>query len=651
MTLTNQISLPLTKKFKKQAAIPLDIPESVNSLSPKRYIPFYSLLLNQSLGFPYPEIQEGMYLRTGHQFDAEIITRFRLHPVFVTARQAELAIRQNDLSILGPEALLKDIEPDLLPLLNNLGLNGNTFIEELLSLAVVYRNTAAVVYLIDHWDVSPDKGMESAVGEINPQMTNLLIERGASTGTYLQQALVADNVNIEVIKVLLNHDADKSLKLDGTGDHAYSCARKTQKKYRKALVSLISEEKIRLSNAELQSLEEWQTPDEKYSIEYIDFIGKSLTESLDKHEDVEQLNNKLIQESSTESLRYLVDAFLNHLNHRSEYDKSKQGRMLRDAIFHLNFQVPENIGEFVRVIPYLNHRDKNELLFLFQKFKTEDSRLILKREVPEVDHGVYSRLRACERPFAERLHIDYPDIVEEMQALEVDSEGRLLRFFPTNDFKVAFDEAEALSKTTELLKDKDSMGSVISEDQLKYFLRSLIEERRVDMDSHVRRLWCIYSTDRLRSDDWHDLLHRPTIHAVSWLIYLYVSKPDWISEVLHSPDDAVEGIGHEDSRELLVDIINSSLEKLAAWKLSSRRHGGIFQIEAMELLKAAGVERFMKGNRHSSFSRMWKTLITDFRNRVEQDGKVTVDAFEAIGGDIGVRGEVDVTGRIEHFVV
>lgn len=278
------------------------------ALSARPYIPFFSLLNNQSLGYPYPEESPGSFTITGNKFAAEMALKFRLHPIFTTVRQAEIALRRNNINMLLPDSLLRDIAPEHLPYLDDIDRLGNSLYDCLLNLAVIYRNTKAVELLLNHYDISPDKGMEAALDENNPHMVHLLLTQGADTGTHLHDELLMKKPSEIIVRILLHHGADKSLKLGNTGDNALSCALKIKSAIRKPFLELLSCDQVKLTDSEIKDLETEQSPDHRYSLEYVREHGNSLltqinqkrTESSDNHIDA------LIKEMSEDSFKFKI---------------------------------------------------------------------------------------------------------------------------------------------------------------------------------------------------------------------------------------------------------------------------------------------------------------------------------------------------------
>lgn len=615
------------------------------SLSEAPYIPFFSLLNNESLGYPYREESPGVFGITGHQFAAKTALNFRLHPVFAPIRLAEIALRRNNINLLLPDNLLRDISPEHLPYLDDIDRMGNSFYQCLLTLAVIYRNTQAVQLILNNYDVSPDKGMEAALGESNPHMVILLLQHGAKTGTHLHSALIKRNPSELIVCILLHYGADQSLKLGNTGDNALSCAMKIKSAIRKPFLDLLSCEQITLSDSEIKILENEQSPDHKYSLAYVREHGNSLLTQISQRdtEASETHIYELIKEMSSESFNFIVSAYI--AIQKTEYHKHPNGekvfRELRKALFHCNFKISVYDHLYIRALSNAYPEDRNKLLHIIASLKTELGLATIKLETPDTNIGIYGRMRRGEPAFLETYKIEYPDTFEQY---EVDSGELLLRFMPCNSFTLADEMLNAFCKLTAAL----TKGQIpFTDEKLKVFLGSLLAEIRYDLGERLNGLWCIYKDDVLPSEGWHEYVHLTSIMCVAWLVYLHENKPEWISEIFIENLSKTE---HSDPKRKLRRIIDNALSKLSSFKLTSRRNGSVFTLNAVEMLRAAGLGDYINQVEHRRFKKLWDSILGNYKELIKTDEPVLMECRQRFSPSIAMIGDLYVTERVKRVL-
>jgi len=639
------------------------------------YIPFYPLLHNQTLVPERPAEESGSWgvairsarraanaVRDRYSDKTQIAIRFRMHPVFATARRAELAIRRNELDALSAGNLLKGLDDQDKPLLTNLGLNGTHFYEDLLVLSVLYNNSAALELFLHKYHVSPDKGMRAAVQTGNTHMLHMLLKQHAVPGVYLQQELLKPFPCILTLRVLLHHGADTSLKIKETGDNALSCARKAPKRLRKDMLALIRTANYKLPDSEVAALEIPQVPDQKYSIDTINETGITLLEGIYNNSDIDRYVDFLTKESSSESLGFLIEATQQFVARHDNFMWHGKGHKLLDACLFENFHVAENLHHYERLITVLKNAEHAELSDLtkvygiIQRIGTPEATALLSEHIPTIYSSAYARLRANEPAFPQTLEARYPNVCVEYDILEIDTMGRLLRFMPTDDYHCAFDELEAFTLATRALLELEEHQDYLDDGRAKYLIYSLLTEARFDLGKRYYGTWMIDAYAELRSDDWYHLYHKPTIYALAWLVFLYTQRPEWIDELLNDVQPMFPELRSRRAAKpttceaKLLQYIRNAMDRLWQTKLASRRNGEIYQLEAIELLRAAGIDEIMPIMLHKSFNRMWNSIIRDYQQRYENNDAVFMDGYSAMTTHIGFRDEYDVTRRLANII-
>ncbi|WP_019531288.1 ankyrin repeat domain-containing protein [Dasania marina] len=645
------------------------IQTSLDNFSGRCYVPYWSLMNNEDLHFPF---MQGSV--TGSIFAAEVIESFRKHSAFIPLRRAELAIRRNEaLDCLAQQSLYLD-QPEYI-------LQPETWPQGLLNLAVVYGNSAAVEYLVQQYEVNPADGLMAAIAEQQIGMVYLLVKLGASineplpegAGWPLDFALRVDKPSVELVRLLLKLGADMHVR-DKRGNNAQYYAKKSSRRVRAAMCELLGQTMESFNNKELTMLDAEQLADQKYSAECISQLGQKLLGfiatgiSREDRDSLDELVQPLIAEASELAFGYLLQAF------KKECGVDRGAALSRpspvaEALFHVNFQVPENIQGYIEVaqISYA-HRGayRWRAIAVLGQMNNQAAQEGLRHLVPDIQQGVLSRYKQGKPAFLKSETIEDQEDVLGLTAKPINNAGYLLEWLPCADMELAFELSQAFSKTSALLKRLDNIDEAFAANEQQALLASLLQERRIDLPARTptRRdnVWCLFFTDEIPSYEWHVLVHYNTVMAIAWLVYLYTSKPEWIEGVVNDDiyvGDIVKMPANRRrqasfKQEKLALIIDNGLSKLDSWKLVSRRHGDIFTLESVELLRAAGVEEYLKQHGDSRrcirFNTMWCNILEQFRTQSQQPEPICLSASSPMIGMISMRGEVDVTDRIKALV-